>query len=64
MNAEGASLRAQRQRGQITQMDRRTCNQKEYDKVAATCKKSSQKAEGSDQLMLVKNNGKTKSHFS
>ena len=36
---------------------------KEYDK-AATCKNSTQKAEGSDLLMLVRTNGNFRSHFS
>lgn len=44
-------------------MDRRTCNQEEYDKVAATCKSNTQEAEGSDQQMLVNNNGNSKRHF-
>lgn len=45
-------------------MDRWTCNQKEYDKVAATCRSITQRAEGSGQLMPVKNNGHIKSWFS
>ena len=44
-------------------MERRTCNQKEYNK-AATHKNSTPKAEGSELLMLVKTNGNFRSHFS
>lgn len=48
MNDQGASSTAERQRGHIPKMGRRTCNKKEYDKATAMCKNSAQKAEGSD----------------
>lgn len=60
----GASSRTKRQREHVLKMDRRTCHQCEYDKVAAMCKNSTQKPEGSDQLILVKTSGNTKSHLS
>lgn len=56
-------LQELRGREDIPKMERRTCNQKEYDR-AATCKNSTQKAEGSDLLMLVKTNGNFRSYFS